>query len=631
MYHALSGYSELQEQESDMKERNLIEEILAYLDGQLSEEEERSLALEIQNDEDAKLLYGKLMRMHGNVPDVITELETSLAVQKVSRKLLVRDLISAVLSFPRKAMSRISDALIRGMIFLKHIIPSLKNGRIIIHNPSWWAVSIGVHALLLLIAGAIILFMPDDSVPEAMVKIDLQKVKQSEYTPRSVFGLKNSSVSVAEQRFLGDEQDTFDEEILEFRMPEDIEEEHKFESLKSSLLIKDLTGDDWFRVIRMDEFQGDVFHTRIGTSRRRAIGQYGGSQATESAVLAALRWFKRHQAGDGSWSFSDYSDQCSFRPACEPTGKYAAHGGLTDRALDNCATGFALLSFLGSGHTQNTGMFRKQVAQGISYLESHQGRDGSFAKNNYAHAISTMALAEGYGMTKSLRLKDKAQKAVNVILARQTKIGGWDYMKPNGRSDTSVTGWQIMTLKSAQLAGLDIGEAYTNVRNHLDIVTPKIKKGNKTVLAGHVAYAYVGNRISGRRDNPRLTAVGCMVRGFIGEDRNSTMLRAHGNMLLKEMPGSRKTDYYLTYYGTLAMFHLGNSYWNKWNKNLKDILIKKQAKAGCADGSWDPHEADKYGAMRAGRVFTTAMGCLSLEVYYRYPPVSVYKKIGDKK
>jgi hypothetical protein len=65
------------------------------------------------------------------------------------------------------------------------------------------------------------------------------------------------------------------------------------------------------------------------------------------------------------------------------------------------------------------------------------------------------------------------------------------------------------------------------------------------------------------------------------------------------------------------MFQMGRNHgWTKWNETLKPVLIDNQRKGGDEDGSWDPQSwIDRYG----GRVFTTAMGAMTLEVYYRYP------------
>ena len=61
--------------------------------------------------------------------------------------------------------------------------------------------------------------------------------------------------------------------------------------------------------------------------------------------------------------------------------------------------------------------------------------------------------------------------------------------------------------------------------------------------------------------------------------------------------------------------------WEKWNENLRPILVRNQVRNGSdrVDGSWDP--TGRYGPM-AGRCVVTAMATLSLEVYYRYLPLS---------
>ena len=57
---------------------------------------------------------------------------------------------------------------------------------------------------------------------------------------------------------------------------------------------------------------------------------------------------------------------------------------------------------------------------------------------------------------------------------------------------------------------------------------------------------------------------------------------------------------------------------------MRDMLVKNQRRGGDADGSWDPVGARD--GRRGGRAYTTAMGALCLEVYYRYLPVYGGKK-----
>ena len=82
-------------------------------------------------------------------------------------------------------------------------------------------------------------------------------------------------------------------------------------------------------------------------------------------------------------------------------------------------------------------------------------------------------------------------------------------------------------------------------------------------------------------------------------------------------------DMYYWYYGTLAMFQMGGEHWERWNKNLKNVVIDNQIKEGCTEGSWDPK--DPWGD-EGGRVYSTALMTLCLEVYYRYPKVFGAKK-----
>ena len=84
------------------------------------------------------------------------------------------------------------------------------------------------------------------------------------------------------------------------------------------------------------------------------------------------------------------------------------------------------------------------------------------------------------------------------------------------------------------------------------------------------------------------------------------------------MPDWGNQDFYYWYYGTLVMFQMGGDYWKQWNKAMRDMLVSNQRKGGPDDGSWDPN--GKYG-QRAGRAFSTAVGALCLEVYYRYLPM----------
>ena len=82
----------------------------------------------------------------------------------------------------------------------------------------------------------------------------------------------------------------------------------------------------------------------------------------------------------------------------------------------------------------------------------------------YGHGQITIALCELYGLTRDPKMKQAAQNALRYALAAQLPDGGWRYHLPekdeNGfleswknRGDLSVTGWFLLALKTAEMAG----------------------------------------------------------------------------------------------------------------------------------------------------------------------------------
>jgi hypothetical protein len=63
------------------------------------------------------------------------------------------------------------------------------------------------------------------------------------------------------------------------------------------------------------------------------------------------------------------------------------------------------------------------------------------------------------------------------------------------------------------------------------------------------------------------------------------------------------------------MRQYGGDEWTLWNEQLRDLLVQDQRQDGSFAGSWDPNDPwGRYG----GRVYSTALATLCLEVYYRY-------------
>jgi len=500
----------------------------------------------------------------------------------------------------------------------------------IIQRTPWWVISIVFHTAFLLMAAMWTISAVQDKEEFSIFEMNIKKFKKPEYDPTIKRDIKRSHKELKDEIVVDHPVVTKEDlEIDELETPDNMDREHKARGRQEAMSTIELGGDGWVGVFGVGGGGSGAYGWRDGGGKRRALGRFGGGAASESAVLAALRWFKRHQNAEGFWSLYHYFDECKLAPPCEHFNDFKR--GNNKKYQDgerNCATGFALLCFLGAGHTHKAGKFRQQVANGLAFMKGSQEGNGSYCIVGYQHAIATMAVCEAYGMTKSAELKEIAQKAVDFSLQQQNKDGylAWNYSGPSPRNDTSVTGWQTMAMKSAKSAGLDIGNSFEGIKNFLEKVTPPIKGGpSEPMLDGYVKYTYnSATDTTSSSGNLRLTAIGMLARVFIGEDTDGVMLRAHANTQLAKLPSKKRMDFYRLYYATLAMFQMGGEYWKAWNERMKEMLLDTQRKGGCADGSWD---ADKvsYGSA-GGRIFSTAVGCLSLEVYYRYLPVAMLKK-----
>ncbi|MHC4916911.1 MAG: prenyltransferase/squalene oxidase repeat-containing protein, partial [Planctomycetota bacterium] len=355
------------------------------------------------------------------------------------------------------------------------------------------------------------------------------------------------------------------------------------------------------------------FGYRGGGGRKRAIARFGGSKATESAVEAALRWLARHQESDGRWAGEKWESK-------------------RDKRSSMAMTGLATLAFLGAGYTHKTGKFRDNVNRAVNWMVSQQHENGGLLGkkgyrynhyDGYCHSMGAMALVEAYGMSKDPILKEPAQKTVDyTVKVHQVPYGGWRY-QPRKSEDISHTGWFIMQLKSARVAGLQVdGAAFQGGMNFTLSLLGK-DTGKSVYEKSQIGSANYGGGL-GLQRAARRTAISQVCRLFMGTPRDDELLIKGNKWVLACPPEWEKRDFYGLYYATLAMFQIGGDAWKEWNKPMKKMLVDNQRKGGPldgsvndVDGSWD---ADK-GCWDCGRTFSTALGALSLEVYYRYLPM----------
>ena len=353
-------------------------------------------------------------------------------------------------------------------------------------------------------------------------------------------------------------------------------------------------------------------------------GKRGGGSGTEPSLRAGLEWLAAHQDDDGKWDADEFMKHDPSTDVCDGAGRSDHDVGVT---------GLALLAFLGDGHTTRDGLYKNQVLKAVRWLREQQdfesGLIGEDRNTNYLydHSIATLAMCEAYYFSKSPILGTSAQNAVDYISRARNPYSVWRYaVPPQGDNDSSVTGWMVFALKAAEESGLRVDSgAFADSIAWFDEVTDP--------LTGRVGYSSNGERSSretGVNDEyPRelteaMTAVGLLCRFFLGQDpAKNEFMTQHADLMLKTLPmwddeRGLSNDLYYWYYGSYAMYQMGGKHWRVWNKAMKPALVDSQESSGSARGSWEPN--GPWG-MIGGRVYSTAMSVLCLEVYFRYAKV----------
>jgi hypothetical protein len=384
---------------------------------------------------------------------------------------------------------------------------------------------------------------------------------------------------------------------------------------------------------------------RSAGRREELLAAGGGGGDTETAVEMALDWLVRNQEKSGLWSLR---------------GPYL-DGSKQENRL--AATAMALLALQGAGNTTKEGLHQAAVAKAWKILLAKQGDDGTFdvgqvpeQHSMYAHAQATIALCELYGMTQDVSLRKPAEQAISFALNAQMPDGGWRYGVPDplltspvsNKGDMSVTGWFVMALKSAEMAGIPIpAKTYERLTAFLDAVFVSDLEGYGYQIAPHQKYF---------SKRPALTAEAILARLYLGMRRDDPHIESGIKVLFRVLPyrdcpldepklfaswgtgpwgppareifvadtglgnaPNRHPEVYSWYYATQVCHHVQGEPWRQWNAWMRATLPINQVTKGRERGSWDP-DLDMWGS-NAGRLFMTCMCTCMLEVYYRHLPL----------
>ena len=307
----------------------------------------------------------------------------------------------------------------------------------------------------------------------------------------------------------------------------------------------------------------------------------------DRAVTRGLAALARSQNADGSWGEAQF-------------GRTVA------------VTSIACLAFMADGNLPGRGVYGENVSKGLEYILQNCAENGLIATPNanspmYGHGFAALFLGEVYGTTMggadtqlADRTHDALVRATRLISQTQNSEGGWRYNPIPFDADVSVTICQIMALRSARNAGLEVSKA----------VIDKAVEYVRSCQNPDGGFRY--QTMMGASAWPR-TAAGVASLQYAGIYEDRAIDGGVGYLFDNAMPGAGETQaihyFYGHYYAVQAAFLKGGPTWERWWPAIRRELIATQTPGGV----WqDASVGEDYG---------TGMSLIILQMPKRYLPI----------
>ncbi len=276
-------------------------------------------------------------------------------------------------------------------------------------------------------------------------------------------------------------------------------------------------------------------------------------------------------------------------------------------------TALACIALMADGNVPGRGAYGDNVSLGLNYILANCNDSGLISSDQanspmYGHGFAALFLGEVYGMTQGggdTALADRVHrallKAIRLIESTQNDEGGWRYNPVPFDADISVTISEIMALRSARNAGLEVPRATIDKAVEYVRACQNPDGGFRYMMvAGPSAFPRSAAGIAslfyaGKYDDP-------------GIDRGVRYLFNNGNAPTR-FDNMGMHYFYGQYYAVQAMFLAGGDSWARWWPTIRRELLRTQA----ADGHWDDTSVSpEYG---------TAMALIILQMPKRYLPI----------
>jgi len=331
------------------------------------------------------------------------------------------------------------------------------------------------------------------------------------------------------------------------------------------------------------------------------------SDKVDNAIAKGANFLLRCQENDGAY--------------------YDREKGERDRH-ETALTGLAVLALCGAGHQPaDKTPHGQSLKRAVDFLlrADRQDPDGYLGRLDnsrmYGHGIATLALTELLGMgadkNQDLILRGRCRKAIDLILRSQLvrkrdgrHEGGWRYTPHSPDADLSVSVWQLMALRSAKNAGLEVGkDAIDRAAKYLK-ASYTSQSGAATPERAVGGFAYQ----PGQRPDYSMTSAGMLAMVIAGHYEAPEVFGAANWLRANKVDAESRWFYYGTYYYAQAMFQRGGDYALEGRREIERLLLPRQLD----DGSWHGSQGQEYGV---GKIYGTSLALLSLGVRNHYLPI----------
>lgn len=218
-------------------------------------------------------------------------------------------------------------------------------------------------------------------------------------------------------------------------------------------------------------------------------------------------------------------------------------------------TALCLLAFLSTGYTDRGNARDNRYAGVVRDAVDYLLRARRAKGALKTEVLRTLALAELYWMVRDPKYREPVQEGLRRVLPKVD----WD-------GDAETAAWAAQLLRVAEWSGLSDDGARKKAKEAF-----RLEPNDPASLLAHV---------------------------YLGGDPKEAVWK-HDIARLEGAP---------LFFATHAMFHGDVPRWRAWNKKMKVAVVSTQApKRHEHEGSW------------GNDIERTAYGCLTLEVYYRFP------------